>query len=379
MLIIHIITGLDVGGAESMLKRLIESHLGNKTFRHMVISLTTIGKVGQQLQALGIEVQALNMHSPLAFPRALWQLVRRIRALRPDIVQTWMYHADFLGGIAARLAGNRHVIWGVHSTELKTGEAWTTQLVQKLCAWISEFVPHTIVCVAEAAKKAHIRAGYDARRMIVIPNGFDVSRLVATAEQRAVMRTECGFGEKDVVIGSLGRFHAVKDHHNFVRAATLLANRYPHVRFLLVGRDLVPANRELARWITETGHPHRFVLLGERADVPVCLAAMDMLCLHSRTEAFPLSVGEAMAMGLPCVVTDVGDAAVLVKDTGVVVPRENAAALAQGLENLLTMTPAMRQKLGQKAKARIYEEFTMDRARQRFEAIYGHLAGNGKH
>ena len=127
---------------------------------------------------------------------------------------------------------------------------------------------------------------------------------------------------------------------------------------------------ELARWLAKTGHANRFVLLGERADVPICLAAMDIFCLSSRTEGFPNVVGEAMAMGLPCVVTDVGDAAMLVADAGLVVPKENSVALAQGLSRVLRMTPAARQQLGQQAKARIQAEFTMERARERFEELY---------
>lgn len=138
----------------------------------------------------------------------------------------------------------------------------------------------------------------------------------------------------------------------------------------MVGRGLDANNAQLAQWISATGCADRFVLLGERGDVPVCLAAMDLFCLSSRTEGFPNVVAEAMAMGLPCVVTNVGDAAMLVADTGVVVPKEDSAALALGLGQLLAMTPDARQQLGQKARARIHAEFTMELARERFESIY---------
>lgn len=377
MKILHIIIGLDVGGAELMLNRLIESHQGNINYSHSVISLTLFGKVGEQLKEIDIEVRALGMRSPLHIPRVLWQLMRVIRAECPDIVQTWMYHADLLGGLAARLAGNRNVIWGVRTTEVSAGSLSAIVAVRKACALLSWWLPHSIVCAAEASRIAHVALGYDAAQMVVIPNGFDLAGLVATSDQRTVLREKCGFGVDDVVIGSLGRFNPDKDQESFVRAAGRLAQQNTQVRFLLVGRDLDAGNLELARWLAKTGHANRFVLLGERADVSICLAAMDIFCLSSRTEGFPNVVGEAMAMGLPCVVTDVGDAAMLVADAGVVVPKENSVALAQGLSRVLTMTPDARQRLGQQAKARIQAEFTMERARERFEALYERIIENG--
>lgn len=379
MKILHIIIGLNVGGAELMLKRLIESHQFNTHHHHSVISLTGIGDVGIQLQALGVDVKKMGMRSALDIPLVLWQLVRLIRASAPDIVQTWMYHADLLGGLAARLGGHRNVIWGIRTTNVQVGGSRATTMVRQVCAWLSRRVPHTIVCAAEASRKVHVAVGYDAARMVVVPNGFDLSRLVATPNQRAMLRTQCGFGADNVVVGTLGRFNPAKDHENFVRAAGLLAQQHAHVRFLMVGRGLDADNTELARWIAQTGGADRFVLLAERADVPVCLATMDIFCLSSRTEGFPNVVAEAMAMGIPCVVTDVGDTAVLVADTGVVVPKEDSIELAKGLERLLAIDPDMRQQLGQKARERIHAEFSIERARDRFEAVYQRVAGKGVH
>ncbi|MEW9581488.1 glycosyltransferase family 4 protein [Paraburkholderia sp. DGU8] len=376
MKLLHVIVALNADGAELMLQRLIESHLEQPRFRHIVCSLTTTGKVGEQLSARGIEVHVLGMRSALGFPRALWRLVKLIRTLQPDIIQTWMYHADFLGGLAGRLAAHKRIVWGVRTTEVRSGGSRATVFLRKICAWLSYFVPQTIVCAAEASRRAHVSVGYDATRMLVVPNGFDVARFCASPEQRAAIRNQCGFRSDSLVIGILGRFHPVKDHHNFVRAAGLLAARYPNVRFMMVGRELDANNRELADWIAKAGHESRFALLGERSDVPACLAAMDVFCLSSRTEGFPNVVGEAMAMGLPCVVTDVGDAAMLVTDTGVVVAKEDAEALAAGLSRVIDMTPEARARLGQMAKARIHSEFTMARARERFEDIYLRLVND---
>lgn len=370
MRILHIIIGLNVGGAELMLRRLIESHHDNPGYRHAVISLTDISKVGLQLKAQGIEVRALGMRSSLNIPLILWRLMRLIRDANPDIVQTWMYHADLLGGLAARLVGNQHVIWGIRTTDVRAGGSRVTAVVRWVCAWLSYWVPHTIVCAAEASRQVHVAIGYDVARMKVVHNGFDILQLVATKQQRECLREQFSIQEEDLVIGSVGRFNPVKDQENFVKAAGILVKLYSNVRFMMVGRDLDTNNTELNRWISETGHADRFVLLGERSDVPACLSAMDIFCLHSRTEGFPNGLGEAMAMGLPSVVTDVGDATLLLGKCGIVVSKEDPTALAQGLKELMSLSPADRTLLGHKARQRIHDEFTLVRARERFEAIY---------
>lgn len=373
MKILHVIVGLNVGGAELMLKRLIESHSGNTNYLHSVISLTDVGKVGEQLQALGVQVQALGMRTSLDTPRVLWQLTRLIRATQPSIVQSWMYHADLLGGLASRLAGNRHVVWGVRTTEVSSGCSRVTNVLRRLCAFLSHWVPHTIVCAAEESRKVHVSIGYDSTRMEVVPNGFDMSRLVATERQRSGLRAQLGIQEKEIVIGSLGRFNPDKDHHNFVQSAGILADQYSALRFLMVGRDLDSNNTLLARWINETGHADSFILLGERSDVPVCLSVMDVFCLHSRTEGFPNVLGEAMAMGVPSVTTDVGDAAFLLGDSGQVIRKESPKDLADGILKLLLLNPKERTMLGKKAKQRILDHFTLSRACDRFGAIYKNI------
>lgn len=148
MKIVHVIIGLGIGGAELTLKRLIESHHCNANYRHTVISLTGIGNVGPQLQALGVEVRAMGMHSVIDIPLVMWRLVRLIRALRPEVVQTWMHHGNLLGGLAARLAGCNSVIWGIHSTNLAGSGASSTIWVRAVCATLSHWVPKVVVCVA---------------------------------------------------------------------------------------------------------------------------------------------------------------------------------------------------------------------------------------
>lgn len=206
--------------------------------------------------------------------------------------------------------------------------------------------------------------------MVVIPGGFDVAALTADAAQRTALRSSCGWTSAEVVIGFVGRFNHYKDPGNFMRAAAYVVGRCQHARFLMVGRGIDAGNPEMVKWVAKSGYPEHFVLLGERNDVTACLSAMDVFCLPSRSEAFPNVVGEAMAMGLPSAVTDVGDVAMLVADTGIVVKKEDSWALAHALSELVEMSPEARAGMGSRARERVAKEFSMDRARGRIEAVY---------
>jgi glycosyltransferase involved in cell wall biosynthesis len=369
----HVITSLDTGGAELMLKRLITAHRSKPDYQHTVVVLKAMGEVGLQLQQLGIQVQALGMRSLLEFPRVLWQLLRRIRAAHPDVVQTWMYHADLLGGLAARWAGNRHVIWSVRCTAIPQRGLSATRMIVSFCSWLSRFVPSVIVCCAESARLVHIEKGYDRTKMVVIPNGYDLRIFDTDPALRRRARDAFGFAEDDIVVGTVGRFDPLKDYGNFVQCAAMLASQFERVRLLMVGRDLVRENQALWAWIAKTGLAHKFVLAGERSDIPGCLTAMDVFCLSSIAEGFPNVVCEAMAMKVPCVVTDVGDAAEIVGETGIVVASRDPMGLAEALRTMLNRGAVQRSRLGELARRRVEERYSIETVSGRFETIYDRL------
>lgn len=372
MLILHVIVDLTPGGAELMLKRLIASHRESPEFRHVVISLRGLGTVGPQIQALGTEVQTLGMRSPLSFPAAIATLAARIRGIDPDVVQTWMYHGDLLGGLAARMAGKKHVVWNVRIAEIgpEMGVSRLTSLIRRSCARLSSRVPERIVYVAHSARKVHEALGYSADRGLVIPNGYALPHDLP----RGRLRTELGLGRDAVLIGSAGRFNRQKDHRSFVAAAGEVSSGHREARFVLMGRGLVAENEELAGWISATGHRDRFHLLGQRDDILACFADLDILCLHSVGEGFPNVVAEAMSVGVPCVGTDVGDAAFLIGDTGTIVPPSDPPALAQALSKMIAAGPEERRRLGEGARLRIADNFSMEPIQRRYEDLYRSLA-----
>ncbi|MYN11827.1 glycosyltransferase [Pusillimonas sp. TS35] len=368
--ITHVIVGLDIGGAERFLFRLIQAHQGNPDYVHRVISLTSRGVLGPRLEAMGVPVTHLAMRGIADTPRTYLRLVRALRCDRPDVLQCWMYYADLLGGLAGRQLGIRPVLWGIRNSHLESGGTRLKRGIRKLCAMCSSSLPTRIVCVAHSAQSVHAAAGYDRRRMMVIHNGYDPDQFQPNASDRRRLRGEWGIANNAVLVGSVGRYSPAKDQASFIRAATLAGRRNERLRFVLIGRDLTSDNQEIMTLIQASGFPERFLTLGERADVPACMSALDVFCLHSRTEGFPNVLGEAMSVGLPCVTTDVGDARVLVGDTGKVVAPGDTEALAQAIDALAAHDLEQLQALGQAARRRIEHNFTLAHAVGKFEALY---------
>lgn len=364
----HVITGLDTGGAETMLYRLLSAAPSAGSTAE-VISLTDIGPVGRRIELLGIPVRALGMKRRVPSPSAFLRLVSWLRRSRPDVVQTWMYHADLLGGLAAFGAGRRNIVWNIRTAGVPRQNGLTIAAMRS-CAALSRWLPKRIVCVAEAAKQTHIGYGYDATRMVVIPNGLDPREFRATPADTAVLKTSCGFTADDTVIGWVGRFHPDKGHDNLVKAAALVVASHPRAKFLLVGRNCDSGNATLGTWLDERGLGGRFVLFGERDDIPLCLSAMDVFCMPSSNEGFPNALAEAMAMGLPCVATKVGDAAIVTGDAAVMVAPRDERALARGLMDVLDLSPEERQQLGQRARTRVLENFSIARTVREFQTLY---------
>jgi glycosyltransferase involved in cell wall biosynthesis len=368
--ILHIIVDLDPGGAEVMLQRLL-TRTDRARFDSRVLSLTTAGVVAERIRALGVAVESLGMRRGSANPLGLWRLIRFLRKERPHLIQTWMYHADLLGGLAARLAGNIPVVWGIHHTNLDPGQNKPGTLrIARFNAFLSKYLPRRIVCCSHSTREVHARAGYADDKMVVIPNGFDLSELRPDLAARQDVRRELEVGERAPLVGMVARFHPQKDHANFLEAAKILHGRLPDVRFLLCGDGVTCENRALSDPIRQAGLADHAHLLGVREDVPRLLAALDVAVLSSVGEAFPLVLGEAMACGVPCVSTDVGDAARIIGETGEVVPPRDPAALAAALERVLNLEAGQRRELGMAARRRIEENYSIENTAGEYEEIY---------
>jgi glycosyltransferase involved in cell wall biosynthesis len=370
----HVITTLDTGGAELMLARLLPG-LREREVDGSVVCLSYLGDVGVALRRDGFDVTPLDVPRGATLSiRPVMALVKALRSARPDVVQSWMYHADLAAGIASIAARNPPVVWGIRQSSLAERDNKPGSLrIARLCARVSGRIPAAIVCGSQAARRSHVDFGYDAARMVVIPNGFDTTRFQPDPAARAAVRAELGIADDAPVIGIVARYDVQKDHGTFFRAADAILHSAPDARFVMCGADVSADNPAFERVLTGAVVASSS-FLGLRNDVNRILAAVDVLVCSSRGEGFPNAVGEAMACGVPCVTTDVGDAGDLVGTTGVVVPPERPVELAEAVLRVIAMAPAERRALGAAGRARVLEHYAVGAVVDRYAGLYRAVA-----
>jgi len=374
-----IINGTGPGGAERMLGRVLKN-VDPTEFELSVISLNEFGLVAEELQQLGIPVHALNILRKRV-PKAIIfsKIVRLLRTYKPDVVQTWMYLSDLFGGLAAKVAGRLPVIWNIrHSTLDPQIDSRNTIWTAHICGLLSRWVPHRIVLNAEVAQTIHVRARYAADKMEVIPNGFDLDEFRPSRQARCTIRKELALSDRVPLVGLIGRFHPHKDHDTFFRAASIIGSDRSDVRFLLSGGENVLKRHDIQALITNYGLHDRFSVLGHRSDVAAVYASLDVVVSSSLTEGFPNVVGEAMACGIPCIATNVGDSATIVGDTGRIVPVRNAPALANAVLELLKLPRESLVELGRAARQRVAARYSIRHIATQYAKLWKEVAATRK-
>ena len=374
--LLFVSTSLGTGGAERMLVKIM-ARLDRSRFEPCVVSLFDRGTMGAALDDMGIEVVCLQMNSLWGIISAPFRLAGLIRRRRFAVIQGWMYHGSLLAWLGRLLAGSRAGLsFGIRHTLVDVRqEHLNTQLVIWIVSWLAR---RADACMfnSRLSLYSHRAYGYRSRSMVVIPNGFEVAAYAPNPDRGRALRQALGL-ENHGVVGLVARFDPAKDHQNFLRAAALVHLRLPQTRFVLVGTNMTPENDCLASWIQDLGLKDAVILLGERQDIQDLNNMFDVACLSSWMEAFPNVIGEAMACGIPCAVTDVGDARDIVGETGRVVPAKNPKALAEAIMDLLSMPAEGRQALGALARARIVENFDMAVVVGAYMAHFESLATNG--
>lgn len=372
--VVHIITGLEVGGAEKMLCRLAAS-FDRRDIESTVISLTDPGALGAEIEQHGVPLISLGMRPGRFNLGHLLALRRTLRRLAPDIVQTWLYHADFAGLLAARFAGVPAVLWNIRCADMDdVDRSPSLRMLQRVLALLSP-LPRGIVSNSRAGREAHERLGYHARAWHIIPNAVDTDLFRPDPGARAALLDEFGLPPSARLIGIVGRSHPMKDHATFLKAAGIVASACPATRFILVGRDIA-TNAELQQLAAAIG-AGRVVMTGERSDIARLLSGFDVAVSSSYSEGFPNVVVEAMACGTPVVVTDVGDSAAIVGECGVICPPRDPAALAAGITRVLGLSPAERTALVASARQRVLEHFTLPSTTAQYASLYRSV-GSGR-
>lgn len=362
----HFIAAPGGGGAEAMMRNLVRA-MEPAGWRTVVIVMDgrPWGREMEELRAMGVELHDLEASAFLRIG-TLAKLVRLLREVRPDVLQTWMHHADFVGGWCARLAGVHRVVWGIHCREIHSNPGDSESRIRwfrRMLGASSWLVPSRVISCSAAAIRDHAAMGYPERRMTWVPNGIDTSLFKPDAAARARVRQELRVPEAAPLVGFIGRFHEMKDLATWLRAAALLQSRRPETHFLLCGGHETGLGDCARAALSVMPFRQQVHFAPFRPDPQVVYPALDLFSLSSRTEACPMTLMEALACGVPCVTTDVGDCARLLGDSGRVVPVHDAEALARAWEEMLDHRPhaeALRRdavgRFDVRAAARGYEK-----------------------
>ena len=340
-------------------------------FDSHVISLSDAGTIGPQIEALGVPVITLGMRAGRPTLASLLKLRRVIKTLQPDLIQGWMYHGNLVASLARTMASKDvALLWNIRQSlyEIEK-EKRLTRLVIRANRLFSKS-PDALLYNSHVSRKQHEAFGFVANSGQVIPNGINCQQFSFSDGVRQRIRNELGVPIDALLVGHVARLHPMKDHANFLQASCMVAQKNANAYFLLSGKGVCLDNESLKQQIP-TILQNRFHFLGERIDVADLMSAMDVFSSSSSWgEAFPNVLGEAMAVGVPCVATDVGDSAFIIGDCGVVVKPQDKTALAAGIESLLALPADERQLLGQQARSRIENNFTLNAIVTKYAELY---------
>ncbi len=333
------------------------------------------GALEADLLRSGVSVVSLDKRGRWDVVPFLFRMLRSARSDRPDVLYSFLPVPNIIVAALLPVLRPSRVVWGVGAADVDLSlYDWLTRLSYGLEARLSRLAD-LIISKSVAGRDHAVAQGFPAERMVVIPNGIDIERFRPDAEARRRLRGEWGVAEQETLIGLVARLDPIKDHPTFLRAAAALFERSPGARFACVGDGPAGYRRALGEVAAELGIGERVVWVAARDDVSAVYNALDIATCASLSEGFPNTVGEAMACGTPCVVTDVGDSAWVVGDTGVVVPPGKPQALAQGWRAMLERLEREGPSVGAAARARIAENFRAEDLARRTEAAFETLLG----
>lgn len=371
MRVLHIITGLTRGGAEVVLCRLQErfSQQFPDVENHVVILGRTDPHLLARLRQTGAVVTLLGGTSRASVPLLLYKLYRYMRGCQPEVIQGWMYDGN-LAALAARLFSSKRarVCWNIrHSFYSAGNERFSLRLVIGLNKLLSRFAAH-IIYNSNKSLEQHVALGFSGRQAVVIPNGFDTEVFTPDAAASRRVRQALSIGDDAVVFGNVARLHPMKGQVVLIDTFSRLAS---DAHLLIIGGDAGVEPAALTLLANRLGVGDRVHLLGLRDDVVELMCALDVLVCASRWgEAFPNAVGEAMACAVPCVVTDLGDSALLLGEGGLLVPPGDTQALASAMQALYDMPPEQRSAMGRSGRQRVIEKWSLDQVADSYHALY---------
>lgn len=327
MKVIHIISGLSRGGAERALSNLV---LHDKNNTHRVVVFKDYNFFGEMLIRSGISVYSLGLGHNTSYLKAIFKLYKYIQKVNPDVVQTWMFHADLFGGLIAKVAGIKKIFWGVRAANIKLLR-YPTRIIVLFSSIFSYVIPKKIICCGFQAKNTMSSNLYSKGKLTVIHNGCDTNYFSNLGAVYGRAELDSKILQQDCLVGFFGRWDIYKDIPNLLSALKITIDNDIKIKCLFAGIGLDNDNKKLCDDIDLKGLSKNIILLGERDDIPELMRGIDINILPSISEGFPNVLVESLACGTPCIATDVGDSSVILGDTGWLVPHSNPHALANAL------------------------------------------------
>ena len=359
--IFFLIRSLNVGGAEQQLLELVRG-LDKSRFNINVGLFYDEGMLREELHGMqGVRLLPLGKLGRWDLLAFGLRLARLLRKLKPDVLYSFLPEANLTGLIAGRLARVPRIVWGLRASNMDVKHYhWSFGATLQICSWLSSF-PDAIISNSAAAIKSHKKLGFKTIKITVIPNGIDTKRFEHDETAGYKVRREWGVLDDEILIGSVARLDPMKDHSTFLRAARIFLDYSDKVRFVCVGYAQEPYKSKMVDLGNRLGLNEHLIWNEARKDMTAVYNALDIVTSSSAYgEGFPNVIGEAMACGVPCVVTDVGDSARIVGSVGITVPSENPKALADGWRNMLKRLNDKSYSIKEMTRARIVSHYNSE-------------------
>ncbi|HAC66278.1 MAG TPA: group 1 glycosyl transferase [Cyanothece sp. UBA12306] len=367
--LVFLIRSLDIGGAQRQLIALTKA-LNKKNFEITVLTFYSGGELGEELKDHEINLISLEKGGRWDIWKFFWRMIHQLNEIKPDVLHGYLSTANIFTVLLKPLFPRTKMVWGVRASNIDLSRYdWLVRVSFKLECWLSPLAD-LIIVNSKAGKIYHIDHGFPSKKMAIIPNGIDTEYFQPDNYSRIKLRQEWKISDDIILIGLVGRLDPIKDHPTFLKAAALSLKERQDIRWICVGSGSDKYTQELYQLAEDLRISEQVIWAGAKNNMPAVYNALDIACCCSYGEGFPNVVGEAMACGIPCVVTDVGDCAWIVGDTGIVVPPQNPQALVSGWKYCLERD---RKEIAIKSRERIRKNFTTNSLAQNTEVLLGQL------
>ncbi len=360
--LVHVITSMSRGGAQSMLVKLVKELKDTGGFQQDIISLTSDCDYYDELAHLGVAVHIVKESNHFMLIKGLRVL---LKSISPDILQSWMYHANFLSFFSGH-PKNRIIFNVRHSLHDIRNEKPLTQAMIHIGKVLSKYIYSTVYC-SKVSLEQHTGIGYSEKLSVYIPNGFDINKYRPNKNYRDNVREELNLYTDTTVIGSIARYHPMKNHVGLIQDFARYSYDFPDSCLLLIGSNIDGENNDIISMINKLNISNKVKLYGNRKDINRLMASMDIFIIPSLWgEAFPNVLGEAMSCSVPCIVSNVGDSPYILGGHGIVIQ----SSIYDSLCKLSSLTKQERDALGSLSRQRIIDHFSLKSITEKYLDTY---------